>query len=181
MTTSTFSGLSKSVRTFAPVSDQVRHRKTEPTAPGRALASMVLAAMVTTLVIVADQIATTWRDSHLFVAWVLMWLVVFAGLALFASPAKALAQRTLRALNAWSQSRAVERAEARMWAFAKNDPRLLADLWGENALAEQAANFTDVAATVVAKLPKAEAVSAWERYVSEVVDERARTSRHVYL
>ncbi len=181
MTTSTFSGLSKSVRVPAPVSDQVGHRETEPTAPGRALAGMVLAAMVTTLVIVADQIATTWRDTHLLVAWVLTWLVVFAGLALFASPAKAFAQRILQALNAWSRSRAMERAEARRWAFEKNDSRLLADLWGEDALAGQAANSTDGAATGASKAPKVESASMWERYVSRVVDERARTSRHVYL
>ena len=70
----------------------------------RGLAGMLLAAAVAALVVVADQLVSTWADGHLFLAWVALWVVVFAGMALFASTARTIAQRTVRSLDGWSQT-----------------------------------------------------------------------------
>ena len=94
----------------------------------RGLAAMLLAAAVAALVVFADRLISTWADGHLFLAWVFLWVVIFAGSALFAGTARRLAQRTMRSLDGWSQTLAQARAEARLWDLAQSDPRLMADL-----------------------------------------------------
>ena len=70
----------------------------------------------------------TWADGHLFLGWVALWVVIFAGSALFAGTARRLAKGTLRSLDSWSRSLAEARAEARLWDLARTDPRLKAEL-----------------------------------------------------
>lgn len=94
----------------------------------RSLAAMLLAAAVSALVVVADQMISTWADGHLFLGWVILWVVIFAGSALFAGTARRMAQATLRSLDGWSKSLAEARAEARLWDLARTDPRLKAEL-----------------------------------------------------
>lgn len=94
----------------------------------RGLAAMLLAAAVAALVVLADQMISTWADGHLFLGWVALWVVIFAGTALFAGTARRMAQVTLRALDSWSRSMAEARAEARLWDLARTDPRLKAEL-----------------------------------------------------
>ncbi len=89
---------------------------------------MLLAAMVSALVVVADQLVETWADGHLLAAWVAAWLVGFAGLALFAGAARNLAAAVISAGNAWSERVARSRADARMWNIARTDPRVMSDL-----------------------------------------------------
>src|SRR5690554_3661834 len=60
-----------------------------PSAPqrrsgARGLAALLLAAVVASLVVIADRLISTWADGHLLLAWVVLWAVVFAGMALFA-------------------------------------------------------------------------------------------------
>ena len=94
----------------------------------KGLSVMLLAAMVSALVVVADQLIDTWADGHLLAAWVALWLIGFAALALFAAPARSLAASAVGALNAWSESVAIARADARLWKIAQADPRVMADL-----------------------------------------------------
>ena len=47
----------------------------------RGLATMLLAAVVAALVVVADRVIDNWADGHLLLAWVMLWVVVFAGSA----------------------------------------------------------------------------------------------------
>lgn len=94
----------------------------------RGLAAMLLAAAVAALVVLADQLIDTWADGHLFLGWVALWVVIFAGSALLAGTARRVAGSTLRALDSWSRSLAEARAEARLWELAKLDPRLKAEL-----------------------------------------------------
>lgn len=90
----------------------------------RGLAAMLLAAAVAALVVVADQLIDTWADGHLFLGWVALWVVIFAGSALLAGTARRMARNTLDMLDSWSRSM----AEARLWELAKHDPRLKAEL-----------------------------------------------------
>lgn len=94
----------------------------------RGLSSMLLAAMVSALLVVADQVVDTWADGHLLVAWVLMWVIGFAALALLATPSRALVKQALNAVNHWLVASARSRADARLWALATKDHRVMADL-----------------------------------------------------
>ena len=89
---------------------------------------MLLAAMVSSLLVVADQLIDTWADGHLMVAWVALWLVGFAAVAVFAGAARKVALTVVGALDAWSQRVAQRRSDARLWAVAQSDPRVMADL-----------------------------------------------------
>jgi hypothetical protein len=93
----------------------------------RGLAGMLLAAAVAALVVVADQLVSTWADGHLFLAWVAMWAVVFASMAVFTGAARRLSQRLVLALDAWARQRAEARAEARFMVLAQRDPRMMAE------------------------------------------------------
>lgn len=94
----------------------------------KGLSAMLLAAMVSALIVVGAQLMNSWADGHLLAAWVALWLVGFAALAVFAGAARRLAATTVAALNAWSRRIASARADARLWEVAKTDPRVMAEL-----------------------------------------------------
>jgi hypothetical protein len=89
---------------------------------------MLLAAMVSALVVVADQLMETWVEGHLMVAWLALWLVGFAALAIFGGAARKVAMTAVGALDRWSAQVAKTRADKRLWAIAKSDSRVMADL-----------------------------------------------------
>lgn len=94
----------------------------------KGLSVMLLAAMVSALVVVADQLIDTWADGHLLAAWVAVWLLGFTALALFSGAARKLVASVISAGNAWSERLAKARADERLWAIAQSDPRVMADL-----------------------------------------------------
>lgn len=97
-------------------------------AGSKGLTAMVLAAVVSALLVLADQMIDTWADGHLLAAWVTLWVVAFAALALLAPMVRRLTVGSIDALNAWAHRVALARADDRMWALAQKDPRVLADL-----------------------------------------------------
>jgi hypothetical protein len=94
----------------------------------KSLSAMLLAFMVSALLVVADQLIGAWADGHIMLAWMAMWLVCFASLALFAGSARKVAVLLVGSLDAWSVRVARSRADARLWVIAKSDPRVMADL-----------------------------------------------------
>lgn len=102
----------------------------------RGLAVMLLAAVVAAMVVVADRLISTWADGQLFLAWVFLWVVVFAGMALFADSARSLARRAVVSLDGWSQALAEARAETRLWEMARMDHRLMTELLAARTQAE---------------------------------------------
>jgi hypothetical protein len=114
-----------SARTGAASDSSRAHRRLDG---ARRLAALMLAAVVSSLVVLADRLISSWTDDHLFFGWVALWLVILAGTALFAAPARHLARRALPFLQGWTQALAEARAEQRLWNAARNDPRLMADL-----------------------------------------------------
>lgn len=103
----------------------------------RGLAAVLLVAMVSALVVVADQLTDTWADGHLLAAWVLLWAVGFAAFALLAPTARGLAARLTQGLDAWSQRIARRRADERLWDLARKDPRVMADIQAAATRAER--------------------------------------------
>ena len=97
-------------------------------ASANALAGMLLAALVAAMLVVADQVITTWADGHLLVAWVALWTVVFAGMAFLAPSMRQMAQGVASAVTAWLLEREHARAEEALWELARYDHRVLAEI-----------------------------------------------------
>ena len=161
-TTATVSSAPLGLRQAAPAS--ARPATAPRSIKARGLAALLLAAVVAAMVLVADHLVNTWADGHLFLAWVMMWVIVFAGFALFADTARVVARRTLAGLDQWAAARAQARAEERLWDIARADPRVMAELVQARTRDEADEAPMPVAAAVVAAPVQAEeAVSIWEK------------------
>lgn len=130
----------------------------------RGLATLLLSAMAAATMVVAYQVMDSVAEGHLLVLWIALWAVAFAALALFAGAARHLAARLKAGLDGWSLRQAQARADQRMWAMAKEDPRLMADLQAamshEEARAELALAATVAAAPAAARKTKGEPAAA---------------------
>ena len=116
-------GIARFERGFQSVAATVRNFD-----GARGAATLMLAALVSALLVVANEVIDTWTEGHLLAAWVLMWLVGFAALALLASPALRFARAIRGTLASWSVSRRLAREDARLWEVALTDARVMADL-----------------------------------------------------
>jgi hypothetical protein len=94
----------------------------------RGAATLLLAAVVAALLVVANQLVDTWTEGHLLAAWVVMWTIAFAALALLATPAR----RATRGVRGWLRDAAAARREAKadrqLWTIAVTDARVMADI-----------------------------------------------------
>ena len=176
--------MSTLISTSSPASIRLGRAPSAPqpqrnTDGSRNLAALLLAAVVAAMVILADQLVSTWADGHLLLAWVFLWVVVFAGLALFADSARRMARRGIVVLDSWSQSMAEARAETRLWEMAKHDPRLMSELTLARTRAdveEPASAFDDALAPLGLPVQASAVVSEtsyWERLG------QARAARHL--
>lgn len=93
-----------------------------------AMEAMLLAAIVSALLVVADQWLETWVEGHLMTAWIALWVVGFAALALLAGTVKRFSAKVFAALDEWAARKAQARADERLWSIALKDARLMADL-----------------------------------------------------
>jgi hypothetical protein len=94
----------------------------------RGSASLLLAAVVAALLVVANEVVDTWTEGHLLFAWIVMWTVAFAALALLATPARRAVWRLRAGLRAWAQAQRQAAQDAQMWDAALRDARLMADI-----------------------------------------------------
>ena len=94
----------------------------------RGLAKLLLSAMVAAALVVAYQVMDSVAEGHLLVLWTAMWAVAFVALASLAGAARIMAVRMKTRLDAWSRNLAAKRADERLWAMAKTDGRVMADL-----------------------------------------------------
>jgi len=101
----------------------------------KGLAAMLLAAIVSALLVVADQLLDTWADGHLMVAWVILWALGFAAIALLAGTVRRFSAKLVGSLDEWAARTAQARADERLWSLALKDARLMADL--QSALARE--------------------------------------------
>src|SRR6218665_1073941 len=98
----------------------------------RGMAALLLAAMVSALLVFAQQVIDSWAEHHQWAAWLALWLLAFAPLALLAAPtppARAGAGRRPRAAE-----------DERTWQAALRDPRIMAEI--ERALDRCGAEHT---------------------------------------
>jgi hypothetical protein len=94
----------------------------------RAGASLLLAAIVAALVVVANQVIETWTEGHLLAAWIVMWAVAFAAIALFAAPARRAAGALRAGTRRWAAARRQAAADQKFWDVALTDARVMADI-----------------------------------------------------
>jgi hypothetical protein len=92
------------------------------------LASLLLAAMLAALVVVAEQVLSQLEDGHLLLSWMALWVVVFVGLALFAGTARRLATRVRQAWQGFAARQAQARSDERFLETALRDKRVMDEL-----------------------------------------------------
>jgi len=92
------------------------------------LAGMLLAAVLAALLVVADQVISTWADGHLLAGWVALWTVAFAGLALLAPPLRQVSTMLAQKISDWRQAARLREQENQFWQHAKQDPRVMSEL-----------------------------------------------------
>ncbi len=99
----------------------------------RGVATFLLAAVVSGLLLAANQLIDTWADGHLLAAWMALWAVAFAALALAAGPIRR-AVLSVKEFDgsalyaAWSARRKARIQDEKMWDYAQQDARLMADI-----------------------------------------------------
>lgn len=149
-------GMARAESVASAVDDLGRHfgRQFDAT---KSLATMLLAALVAAMVVVADQLIDTWADGHLLAAWVALWVVAFAALAMLAPAAKRAATGLSAALKAWSERAAQNRSETQYWESAMADPRIMAEIQCAKLRAEQAEIYKLDAAEPAAGLARLDA------------------------
>lgn len=94
----------------------------------KALAGILLAAVLAALLVVADQVIETWANGHLLLVWVALWTVAFAALAVLAPPLRQLANILAAGTARWVQARAARRADEALWNHAQGDSRIMSDI-----------------------------------------------------
>lgn len=116
----------------AVVSDQPASHSFDGT---KGLSAMLLAAMVSALLVVADQLIDAWADGHLMVAWVALWLVGFTAIALFGDAAHKLAGVVASNVERGLKRKVKARADQSLLQSASSDSGVMVDL--NAALARQ--------------------------------------------
>jgi hypothetical protein len=94
----------------------------------RGLAALLLAAMVSALLVVADRVISSWSDGGLLVGWIALWAVAFVALALLSESTRALATRVSSAWRVSARRRAIDRQDQQLWRVAQSDSRVMADI-----------------------------------------------------
>ncbi|MGE0497361.1 MAG: hypothetical protein AB7I35_15205 [Ramlibacter sp.] len=94
----------------------------------RGAATLLLAAIVAALLVVANQVVDTWTEGHLLLAWVVMWTIAFAALALLATPARNAGSVLRTVLASWSARRKQAASDDKLWSLALTDARVMADI-----------------------------------------------------
>lgn len=93
----------------------------------RGLSTLLMAAAVAALVVLAERLMGDWAEQHQFLAWMALWLLVLGGTAAVSAPARALARRVRQAVQDSAAAIAEARAEVRLWQAARADHRVMAD------------------------------------------------------
>lgn len=94
----------------------------------RGAATLLLAAIVAAVLVVANQVIDTWTEGRLLAAWIVMWTIAFAALGLLAGPARHAVLGLRAAGRRWSQARREAAEDARLWEVALTDARVMADI-----------------------------------------------------
>ncbi|GGH65863.1 hypothetical protein GCM10010975_34090 [Comamonas phosphati] len=105
-----------------------RRERYEP-APQPLLSYLIAGAAVLVVVFAAlFESAGSWSNGLLLSAWMVLWAIAFAGVALLYAPVRRTLKMMRYGYRAWVQSRQQAAADDRIWNAALQDARLMADL-----------------------------------------------------
>lgn len=107
---------------------QAIQRATHGFSGTRAIASVLLAAVVAALVVTVNQVIDSWTDGHLMAAWIALWAVAFAASALLAGPIRQAVHSFRDGLTAWNVRRRESAADDQLWKLALSDARVMAEI-----------------------------------------------------
>lgn len=96
----------------------------------RLQAGVLVTAVLAALLVAANQLIETITDGHLFAAWIGLWAVGFAAMALLAQPLSKMGAKLRSAWRNRSQARLAATQDDRYWQAALHDERLMADIRG---------------------------------------------------
>ncbi len=74
------------------------------------------------------QVVDTWTEGHLLMAWIVMWTIAFAALALLAAPARNAGSVLRTSLRVWSDRRKAAVQDQKLWELGLSDARVMADI-----------------------------------------------------
>lgn len=106
---------------------------------GKGLAGILAAGGVSAVLVVAEQVVSAWANGHLLLAWIALWVLVFALLAAFADTIRNWPSALQARIDAWFRAAARRAADEQTWAAAQCDPRLMAELQAARLRAERQA------------------------------------------
>jgi hypothetical protein len=99
-----------------------------PATSAKALSTLLLAAGVAALVVIADQMIDDWAETHVLASWLALWAVAVLAIGALRGVTRLLAQKLMANLDGWSAQVARRRSDQRLWAMAQNDSRMMRDL-----------------------------------------------------
>ena len=94
----------------------------------RTASRLLLPAVVAALLVGANEWVASWNDGNLLTAWIVLWLLAFAALALLAGPFRRAAASLGAALKARQEQRLKTQQDEQYWESALSDPRLMAEI-----------------------------------------------------
>lgn len=99
-----------------------------PATSAKTLSTLLLAAGVAALVVLADHMIDDWAETHLLASWLALWAVAVLAIGALRGVTRLLAQKLMANLDGWSAQVARRRSDQRLWAMAQNDTRMMRDL-----------------------------------------------------
>jgi hypothetical protein len=109
----------------------------------KGLAAVLLAALVSALLVVADSVVHTYADGHLLLGWICLWAVGFAAIGLLANTARRTSARVIHLVSTAGLRRDHKQADAYLLALARHDPRIMAEVQAAIQRADDAAQTVD--------------------------------------
>ena len=115
-------------RMAAAAAASSRRRRVEY--PRQPLLSYLIAGAAVLVLLAARWIETSDIQGNMpmLTAWMVLWTMAFASIALFSTPARRAIHMLRAAYRGWSRSRQQAASDERVWNAALHDARLMADL-----------------------------------------------------
>jgi hypothetical protein len=105
----------------------------------KGLVALLLAGVFSALVVVADQVVSSWADGQVVIAWMALWVVLFGAILLFTEASRGWADSIVALIENWSKVRAQRAEDENTWRFAQSDSRFMAELQVARCRAEEQA------------------------------------------
>ena len=109
----------------------------------KVLATMLLAALVSAVLVVADSVVDAYAEGHLLLGWICLWAVGFTAIGLLANAAHRTAVRMVHLFSNVGQRSAQKHADAYFLALARHDPRIMAEVQAAIQRANDATQTVD--------------------------------------